>query len=276
MRRLLVWGVVGLCLVPPAHGQVSFQLQSTQCLDRGLPFQQEFTLQIVAQNTNGSSFERLEFRVTGFSLDDFVLPVQVAPNPEVTSAEGNPFEEGAIITFPACQESTEPILLYTATLFPLSPNYTPQIEIQGIDAPSDPGFPCPTATSCDAAPTCLSSWVWKRQILVPPYAPYPPDEATGVSPNVQLAAYFGEACHCLGLPCIGLDFGIDPDPPGFGGGCDIPFPQPGPLEPFTTYYWRVSMSICGEFARSPVWSFTTGSPIALHPVHWGQIKALYR
>lgn len=275
MRSLLALGFAFLWLVSPARGQVSIHLESTQCLDGELPLAQAFTLRVLARNANGSSFDRLEFRITGFPNDNQVFVGEITPNPEASSSQGNPFESGAIIMFPSCQIETAPILLYTATVFSTHPGYTPQIALQGIDAPSNPGFPCATVTSCDAAVTCLPDWVATHQILAPPHAPYPPDGTTGVSPNVRLSVSFGDVCQCLGLPCVDLFFGVEPDPPSFGGGCDVPLPQPGSLEPHTIYYWRVSMSYCG-YAISPEWSFTTGDPVSSSPVDWGHVKKLFR
>jgi hypothetical protein len=137
--------------------------------------------------------------------------------PEASSSEGNPFETGAVITFSNCQESTEPVLLYTATVLPAQSGYTPQIALRGIESPTNPSFPCPNV-SCNAAVTCLPEWVSTQQILVPPHMPFPPDDATGVSPLVVLHASYGNVCECLGLPCIDLYFGTDPDPPIFRRG----------------------------------------------------------
>jgi hypothetical protein len=65
-----------------------------------------------------------------------------------------------------------------------------------------------------------------------------------------------------------------------GEPCSNPF-DPGPLEPYTTYYWRAG-NWCvgcyhGEGAISDTWSFTTGAgPVPAEPSTWGRVKALYR
>jgi len=48
----------------------------------------------------------------------------------------------------------------------------------------------------------------------------------------------------------------------------------GPLEPNTTYYWKVYNDYPSWW--SPVWSFTTTDKVAVKTSTWGAIKALYR
>jgi hypothetical protein len=267
MRSLLVL-VCLFVIAPAAHGQVQIQLGLDGCPLSVLPPYQPVSFQITALKFNGSRFESLAFRITGLSIDDQVIPLEITPNPEAAYAEGNPFEEGARITFPSCQEGTEPVLLYTATLVPLQAIDASLSEVRG-DAD------CPIATDCDATETCFFSYLSMYQILMPPSNPYPPDGAVGVSPNVRLSVHWGDSCTCLGLPCTWLDFGVDPDPPNFDGGCDIPLPQPAPLQPFTKYYWRVREDYCGS-VTSPVWSFTTGAPVAARELSWSHVKILFR
>ena len=51
----------------------------------------------------------------------------------------------------------------------------------------------------------------------------------------------------------------------------------GPLEPNTTFYWKVH-SIAGDFGDTfgPVWSFTTTNGVAAETSTWGRIKALHK
>jgi hypothetical protein len=56
------------------------------------------------------------------------------------------------------------------------------------------------------------------------------------------------------------------------------YDPPEPLSPNTTYYWRIRTTPdhdCGT-ASGPVWSFTTGDPVALESTTWSAIKKLYR
>ncbi len=55
---------------------------------------------------------------------------------------------------------------------------------------------------------------------------------------------------------------LDTVNPPSTGACSLtptPFCDPGPLFPFTTYYWQVLAGNCCDFNTGPVWSFTTGS-----------------
>jgi hypothetical protein len=64
--------------------------------------------------------------------------------------------------------------------------------------------------------------------------------------------------------------------------CALPI-NPGLLLPNTTYYWqgaRVCDQLTGCFegvvAFTPVFSFTTGGPVASAQASWGAVKAMYR
>ncbi|HEX6791908.1 MAG TPA: hypothetical protein VF247_11410, partial [Candidatus Krumholzibacteria bacterium] len=72
-----------------------------------------------------------------------------------------------------------------------------------------------------------------------------------------------------------LFFGTSPDPPELGYGTVSPSPI-GPLQPETTYYWRILARRFCLSGASPVWSFTTGKGVATKQSTWGGIKALYR
>ena len=115
-------------------------------------------------------------------------------------------------------------------------------------------------------------------IQPPPTIPTPTDSATGVSltPSLIFKTPRGYACVDYLYSIWGsLYFGTDPDPPLFcQWGCVY---DPGPLEPNTTYYWRVYYynSNYGD-AFSPVWQFTTTGITPTETRTWGHIKALYR
>jgi hypothetical protein len=93
----------------------------------------------------------------------------------------------------------------------------------------------------------------------------PPDGATNVSLTPSLVWNAGFSCYPHGGPTI--YFGTDPDPPSIG----CCWKLVGPLEPFTTYYWKVA-----DPGASSVWSFTTTDRVAVKPSTWGSIKAMYR
>lgn len=111
----------------------------------------------------------------------------------------------------------------------------------------------------------------------PPRDPVPAHGATSVPVTLANVAWDIDAPHAACPPLGNLDlrelyFGTDPDPPLF--------PQPwlgiGPLEPSTTYYWRVVIDNYGYTAESPVWSFTTENETAVERSTWGRVKALFR
>jgi len=87
------------------------------------------------------------------------------------------------------------------------------------------------------------------------YDPQPTDGLINVllSSQLEWTAGWSPLMH-------GVYFGTDADTVANAAGA---FPQmdlgfdPGPLEPDTTYYWRVDEFYFGQWVASPVWSFTT-------------------
>lgn len=110
----------------------------------------------------------------------------------------------------------------------------------------------------------------------------PPDGATGigVDPTLTWQGSQPNVCSPL-LGCIttyDVYFGVTPDPPQVLWGHGWESWDPGPLDPNTTYYWRVFSRtiLSGDGASSPEWSFTTAASIATQPSTWGRAKFLYR
>jgi hypothetical protein len=84
--------------------------------------------------------------------------------------------------------------------------------------------------------------------------------------------FFGED-HLTGVYSHRVYFGTDPNPPSTA----LQFLQdPGPLEPNTTYYWRVTGFTDNLPYEGPLWSFTTAGPLRAEASTWGRVKALYR
>jgi hypothetical protein len=110
--------------------------------------------------------------------------------------------------------------------------------------------------------------------------PYPADGATDVPVSFEWPGYEIDGAHfCPIGMCYDemyeLHFGADPDPPLVWTYMK-PRPVLGPLEPETTYYWRIVVTNCGFFAESPVYRFTTGNTTPVESRTWGAVKALYR
>jgi hypothetical protein len=279
MRNWLLSLVAILLLSSVAHGQsASIYVAASQCLnDSGdpyllvLPGSQLLAIEIRAYAPQGAT--SYEFSIPGFTLDAGILVVDWIPNPEAAFAEGNPFVEGARISFPNCP--TTPVTLYTATLFVLGADAIVPWTVAPHSFPSEPGRNCPTATPCGGGSSyCVVPGVPER-FPVPPTNPSPADGATGVPLHTTLGFYWATgSCWCLGLPCMTLYFGEDPDPPVLVSGCDIPLPELD-LEPSTTYYWRAYVDYCGS-ATGPVWSFTTEPPIGVERATWSHVKQIYR
>ena len=114
------------------------------------------------------------------------------------------------------------------------------------------------------------------EVASAPYDPYPADGATNVPVSISLEWSFDEPqCGDISGREDNIYFGTLPNPPFLDIWYDEPYPL-GPLQPSTTYYWKVRTRAYGLMGTSPVWSFTTSSTVATKRTTWGSIRALYR
>lgn len=113
--------------------------------------------------------------------------------------------------------------------------------------------------------------------LIPPSNPYPADGASGVPRDVVLTWNEMQGPNfCSDVKWHSVTFGTTPNSTfntGFSG--DTFWDPPGLLQENTTYYWRVT-GLRNGTVSSPLWSFSTGAPVAVEQSTWGGIKALYR
>jgi hypothetical protein len=280
MRTFLLLLLATALLVSPAYGQFpSIFLEADHCLSGpGGPFNlqlpgfQPIPIEIRAHAPLGA--QAFEFSIPGFTLATGIVVTDLIANPAAASAAGNPFAEGAKISFATCQSAT--VTLYTATLFVLAPSASVYWSVAPHSSPSVPGTTCPTAGLCGGgSAACIIAQV-PQQHAIPPSNPSPADGATDVPLDPTLLFNWqSSGCGCAGVPCVALYFGVDPDPPLFFSQCDIPFPALH-LEPSTTYYWRVDATFCGPTFHGPVWSFTTVPPLGAEATTWSNVKMIFR
>ncbi len=110
-----------------------------------------------------------------------------------------------------------------------------------------------------------------------PSNPWPPDGATDVSPTPALTWESEPTVGTnLGVFEMRLFLGTTSDPP-LVEYYAFPPHTVGPLEPSTTYYWKIG-SYVSDFgsATGPVWQFTTAATVSVQRSTWGAIKAMYR
>lgn len=219
-----------------------------------------------------------EFRLTGLPSNWLAT---VTPNPAAHSTLGNPLDgEGAQIAFPVCQG---PVLLYTITVLHAGDTGMYDVAVTRRTHPSDPNFPCAFVTLCDApvfTKVCVSTSplylnTSAASEFSAPRLLFPQDQAMGVPLDAHLSWLPAERRDCFNHPfashCVFL--GTNPDPAATA--CD-PTPywnafDPGPLQPQTTYYWRIEANAS---LSSPVWSFTTGT-VAVQGKSWRAVKQVY-
>ena len=282
MRKLLSLLMGAILLSSAAYGEAYIYLSTPQCLNDNsdafwlhIPGFQPLPIEIRAYAPRGAQV--FEFSIPGFTAEAGIQVSDVVPNPEAVYANGNPFAEGALIAFGTCQ--SEPVTLYTATLFVPGNGVSVRWEVARRSSPIEPGATCPTATPCGGGSASCIFTLYPSRPGIAPNNPSPADGATGVPLHPSLGfSWDSGACFCLGVACTALYFGRDPDPPLFFGLCDMPWPELD-LKPSTTYYWRVSVSFCTNDphdVNGPVWSFTTEPPIGVEPVTWSKVKQIFR
>jgi hypothetical protein len=183
---------------------------------------------------------------------------------------GDPFT-GIAVDFGTCLSS--PVVALTLSFIAISDIACEQLQVLG-----DPNVGGALYTySCTLDPLFASGGIGYVSTTAPSvYNRTPADGATDVPTDVTLLwneAYCYEGPgDCFSANCEAVYLGTDPDPP-YVGDAWYAF-DPGPLQPYTTYYWKVSTEYAG---LTPVWSFTTGEgPVAAEHSTWGQVKALYR
>jgi hypothetical protein len=119
----------------------------------------------------------------------------------------------------------------------------------------------------------------------PPTNLMPADGATDVSLNPTMTCTWSSPTHCvegLGLVTFSVYLGTDPGNLEFAGWQDYNEVVVGPLQPNTTYYWRMRVlddywNCPGvEVAWSPILSFTTTESVATEETSWGRLKAGYQ
>ncbi len=284
------WLVCGVALfvsatVPTQASGVAISVfgaaDGTNCYVNTGPGQSNY---IVVQLGSPAGISGAEFSISGLPPEYLHTST---PNPLANVTIGDPFGDGCQTAFSGCQSADGAFLtLFSVSLLPLPGAPTDfTLHVNGRIPPGNPNFNCPLVTLCDA-PTftkqCVGGGDYSPGPRIPsPANPSPPDHATNVEMDAQLAwELVGRFVCCgIGTANAAIHFGTDPAPPLVYLNFEAPLQfDPGPLLPETTYYWSVSETPdfdCG-MATSPVWSFTTSNVLSANHVGWDAVKALYR
>ncbi len=148
-------------------------------------------------------------------------------------------------------------------------------------APPRPNLDCPFVWLCDApvfTAVCVSggSFVINNGLQAA-HTPTPADGATVPNTGVQLSWESPPHAWCTAAALIeSVYFGTDPDPPMVSFDVSGGTYDPGPLQPFTTYSWKIRRQVDSTVVDSPVWSFTTNAPDPVTHATRTRIKNLYR
>jgi len=221
-----------------------------------------------------------DLRVVNFAIEAVPgIVTSYTPSALVASASGNPFGQGASVLLQNCQIGPSGVKLYDVTLV-----NTPVLFSTPVSFTFRPlsGMTCPTVSGCDLVAACVTGFV--APISAAPILTSPAMGVTGVRTNVQLQwqSHIHALCACVGNPYALVFFGTDPNPPqqGYldydGFAVSTSHFDPGPLQPLTTYYWRVEDWNCVAGASSTLGSFRTQDFVAVRANNWTAVKKLYK
>lgn len=157
---------------------------------------------------------------------------------------------------------------------------TTELRVVAGSPSSRPGLRCPLVTLCDDpvfTAVCVGGGSFVINGEVPaPVSPSPADASRGARPIGLTLEWKNPAFTTCGGETQDIYLGTDPDP----GLVQTEFSRTTfdapPLQPRTTYYWRVARETLSGTAASPVWSFTTGDIVAVDAATWSRVKELYR
>lgn len=155
-----------------------------------------------------------------------------------------------------------------------------------------PVLPHPVSTSGQVEfEDCIGNTVtgWGGETLLgeggPPLVSnrLPLSGAVDVALDADLSWATQECSDPRGLGVVWADvyFGTSSTPPLVWPMFDHQVFDPGPLEPSTTYYWKLHVVDSdappgNSVTETPVWSFTTHGPVPVEMTTWSRIKAMYR
>jgi len=262
-----------MCLLaaPAVQGAttVDLFLPTNVCSQESWPLFTPFPGTIQVRVTEG------DVRVVNFAFE--AVPAVVAtytPSAAVASATGNPFGEGASVLLQDCQPAGTWVKLYDVTLMRVS-SQPVHFTIRPLNA-----MTCPTVAGCDLVASCVT-FGGAATISEAPILTSPANGATDVPTNVELQwqSHLHALCTCASTPFGKVFFGTDPNPPLFGGvdyEVSTSHFDPGPLQPLTTYYWRIEDWNCVIGASSTLGTFRTQDLVAVRSNNWTTVKKLYR
>jgi hypothetical protein len=121
------------------------------------------------------------------------------------------------------------------------------------------------------------SFISKEGILPPLVGdPSPSDHATERPLNATLH-WTVHRCDCyLTWHVNQVYFGTTPNPPMVASSVEEDSYDPGPLQPSSTYYWKIKTIVGSSLSTTtPVWSFSTVVGVPAESTTWGRVKALY-
>lgn len=257
MARLLSILIVILCLGHAAHAVVWLELGSApggdDCLVVDPGPNELVTVYVLADNSPGDSYTYFRFAAPVPAGSGLTHIVDLTPFQKLGHSQSD-----ISVTLGACESGTR-VVLEMLFLRTSAPGHCVTYNIQAGAIYGDCTFAEKPMDGFHGV--YLGASIDARNVS-------PADGATNVPLTTTLSWLSG--CSCFLHGSAALFFGTNPDPPLVSDNVENPY-HVGPLQPGTTYYWRVA-----DIGGGEVWSFTTTNSVAVQSSTWGSVKALYR
>lgn len=162
MRRWYAAIVSIACLIPAAatSSSIGVYLDPGGFLCPTIPIFQPATVYVVALLAPDAcvGITGAEFRLDGFptQAEGWLSAPQYPPS---VQADGDPFGDGVLLSFPSCQVSTSgAVVLFSITAFATNARQDLPVTAAVHRAPSDPSITCPVLRLCGSAtPVCAAA-----------------------------------------------------------------------------------------------------------------------
>ncbi len=276
MSRLLHLFIIIILFAAPAAAQMVGLFSSPEGLDPQLPCQAIGLVNVYVVVLWGPPTLAVQFRAP--QPDCWVGATYLCEAPTAPFVSYGDSQNGICIFFGECLSG--PIHVLTISYFnqvPPPPNSCCVYDILPYsgDIPGEVEFLDCSGSIIRGRTGCAYIGDGNKPASV--FNPSPLDSAENVAINTQFS-WDAWGCYCAGRARYSVRLGTSSRPPLVAWDLETKSYDPGPLQPNTTYFWRVH-AYWGDptpSVVSPLWRFTTGTQVPTARTTWGAIKSLYR
>jgi len=214
-----------------------------------------------------------------FPLNECIFPIDLQPL-NGTTISGD-FDAGFVLNFSDCTSDRPAVARVTlfAPVICCGFGLVPSPGVGSVDLIDCAGHGVPaTWTPTISAPGGSGNYCHGEGVSPPPRNPDPSDGAGNIALSVDLSWVMDPPVgSCvLSFRHSKVFLGTTMTPPLIVSDMEGTSYNVDGLLPGTTYYWKVWVYNYGFMVESPLWTFTTASPVPTEPTTWGRVKSLYR